>query len=356
VLRARRERSLPDEFAALRQRLDHRATFHSMISKSPKMHAVFELIQHIATTNSTVLIEGETGTGKEQVARAIHQASSSVRPGRLVAVNCAALPEQLLESELFGHEKGSFTGAVSRRAGRFEMADRGTLFLDEIGEIPASMQAKLLRALQERCFERVGGTESVSVDVRIIAATNKPLLRMVEKGKFREDLYYRLNVLRLELPPLCERPEDIPILAAHFVQKYTPPGRPLKNFTPEAMQALLQYRWRGNVRELENVVERCCLTARGDAIRVEDLPPEVLAPAKTKSPFKVSTDRPLPEILRDAVAEIERQYICLALKKCRGNVGLCAKMSGLSRRSISSKLAEYKIDREAFKEAVSFDD
>ena len=210
-----------------------------------------------------MLIVGETGTGKELVARAVHEASPR-RGSPFVAVNCAALPESLLESELFGHEKGAFTSAVGQRKGRFELAHGGTIFLDEIGEIPLAMQAKLLRVLQERRFERVGGTQTVEVDVRVVAATNRDLLRLAKEGKFREDLYYRLNVVKIDLPPLRERPEDIPLLAAHFVQKFSRPGTPPKTISPEAMEALLQHRWPGNIRELENAIERACVTTRDD--------------------------------------------------------------------------------------------
>src|SRR5262249_10238303 len=207
--RALRERILQDEVNNLRTELKQRFSFFNIISKNPRMHGIFELVGNLAHTTTTVLIEGETGTGKEQIARAIHQASSVTRRGPMVAVNCAALPENLLESELFGHEKGSFTSAVSQRKGRFELAEGGTMFLDEVGDVPPAMQAKLLRVLQERKFERVGGTQSIEVDVRVIAATNRSLKQMVKQGKFREDLYYRLNVVKIELPPLRDRPEDI---------------------------------------------------------------------------------------------------------------------------------------------------
>src|SRR5207244_7481197 len=260
VQRALRERSLQDEVASLRAQLQTRFSFQNILSKNPHMHAVFELINNVAHTNTTVLIEGETGTGKEQVARAIHQASGH-RTGPLIAVNCAALPETLLESELFGHEKGAFTSAVGQRHGRFEMANGGTIFLDEVGDIPAPMQAKLLRVLQERCFERVGGTESIEVDVRVVAATNRSLLRLVEQGKFREDLFYRLNVVKIDLPPLRDRPEDIPLLAQHFAEKYAH-GKQPKQIAPEAMEVLLAYRWPGNIRELENAIERATVTTR----------------------------------------------------------------------------------------------
>ena len=232
VGRILQERNLRDEVVYLREQLQMREAFSHVISKSPRMHAILELVSHIAQTTTTVLIEGETGTGKEMIARAIHQASASHRPGPLVPVNCAALPENLLESELFGHEKGSFTGSVGQRKGRFEQAHRGTLFLDEVGEIPLAMQVKLLRALQERRFERVGGTEAVEVDVRLIAATNRSLARQVKKGTFREDLYYRVNVIRIEIPPLRERPEDIPMLVDHFCEKFARRGEAPRKFRP----------------------------------------------------------------------------------------------------------------------------
>jgi DNA-binding NtrC family response regulator len=349
VHRALKERILQDEVANLRAQLQDRYAFHNILSKNPHMHAVFELINNVAQSTSTVLIEGETGTGKEQVARAIHGASHH-RSGPLVAVNCAALPETLLESELFGHEKGAFTSAVGQRHGRFELANGGTIFLDEVGDVPATMQAKLLRVLQERRFERVGGTESIEVDVRVIAATNRSLQKLVKQGTFREDLYYRLHVVKIDLPPLRDRPEDITLLATHFTEKYARPGEAPKQIAPEAMDALLNYRWPGNIRELENAIERACVTSRDHVIRLENLPPEVVAPPAPKLPFHVDIDRPLPELLADAIASIEQQYLRKALKKTRGNVGQCAKISGLSRRSITAKIAEYKLDKSKFKE------
>src|SRR5690242_17327690 len=279
VQRALRERQLVDEIVYLREQLQGRFKFQNIISKNPHMHGIFELISNLAHTTTTVLIEGETGTGKEQVARAIHQASQ-LRSGPLVAVNCAALPENLLESDLFGHETGAFTSAVGQRRGRFELADGGTIFLDEVGDIPAAMQAKLLRVLQERRFERVGGTESIEVDVRVIGATNRSLLHLVKEGTFREDLYYRLNVVKIDLPPLRDRPEDIPLLAAHFAEKYAPAGQPPREIAPQAMDLLLHYRWPGNIRELENAVERASVTAQDGVIRPQNLPPEVTTPGK----------------------------------------------------------------------------
>jgi DNA-binding NtrC family response regulator len=350
IKRALRERTLQDEVALLRAQMQTHYSFFNILSKNPRMHAVFELISNVAHTSTTVLIEGETGTGKEQVARAIHHASQS-RSGPLVAVNCAALPETLLESELFGHEKGAFTSAVGQRRGRFEIADGGTIFLDEVGDVPATMQAKLLRVLQERRFERVGGTESIEVNVRVIAATNRSLQRLVKQGTFREDLYYRLNVVKIDLPPLRERLEDIPLLATHFTEKYGRPGEPVKPISPRAMECLLSYSWPGNVRELENAIERACVTSRGESIELENLPPEIVSPATPKLPVHIDMDRPLPELLKEAVGNIERQYIQKALKKTLGNVGRCAKICGLSRRSITIKIAEYKINKSMFKEA-----
>jgi DNA-binding NtrC family response regulator len=350
VQRALRERTLQDEVAQLREQLQKRYSFHNILSKNPRMHQVFELINNVGQSTTTVLIEGETGTGKEQVARAIHQASQ-VRTGPLVAVNCAALPETLLESELFGHEKGAFTSAVGQRRGRFELADGGTLFLDEVGDIPPAMQAKLLRVLQERRFERVGGTESIEVDVRVIAATNRSLQELVKDGKFREDLYYRLNVVKIDLPPLHDRPEDIPLLAMHFSEKYSRPGQAPKQIAADAMELLLHYSWPGNIRELENAIERACVTSRDDVIRPENLPSEIVKPSSAKVPFPIDLSRPLPELLREITADIELRYIRKALKKSRGNIGRCARICGLSRRSISAKVAEYKIKKSVFKEA-----
>jgi len=335
--------------ASLRSQLQTRFSFQNILSKNPRMHAVFELIGNLAHTNTTVLVEGETGTGKEQVARAIHAATQS-RTGSFVAVNCASLPETLLESELFGHEKGAFTSAVGQRRGRFELAHGGTIFLDEVGDVPAPMQAKLLRVLQERSFERLGGSETIQVDVRVLAATNRPLQRLVKEAKFREDLYYRLNVVKIDLPPLRERPEDIPLLATHFTEKYARPGESAKHISPRAMEVLLNYSWPGNVRELENAIERACVTSGDNLIEVENLPTELLAPPKPKVPWQVDLERPLTDVLQEAVGQIEEQYIRTALKKTHGHVGRCASICGLSRRSITSKIAQYNLDKAVFKD------
>jgi DNA-binding NtrC family response regulator len=349
VDRALRERALQDEVVALREQLQTRYSFQNILSKNPRMHAVFELINNVAQTNTTVLIEGETGTGKEQVARALHAASHH-SGGPFVPVNCAALPETLLESELFGHEKGAFTSAVGQRRGRFELANGGSIFLDEVGDVPPAMQAKLLRVLQERSFERVGGTETIEVDVRVIAATNRPLQRLVKEGKFREDLFYRLNVVKIDLPPLRERAEDISLLATHFCEKYARPDEAPKSIDPRAMEVLLNYTWPGNIRELENAIERASVTSREAVIQVDNLPPDIVSPPKPRSPFAIDLSKPLTDHLRETVAQIEQTYIRRALKKTRGHVGRCARICGLSRRSITSKIAEYGLDKAEFKE------
>ncbi len=309
VKRALRERTLLDEVAALRQQLAGQHSFQNVLSKSQHMLEIFTLIGHIATTTTTVLIEGETGTGKEMIARAIHQASAATRKGSLVAINCAALPETLLESELLGHEKGSFTGATMQRKGRFEQAHGGTLFLDEVGDIPMSMQVKLLRVLQERRFERVGGTDSIEVDVRVIGATNRSLQRLVKEGKFREDLFYRLNVVKIDLPPLRERLEDIPLLATYFAEKYARPGQAPCAITPEAMERLLAYSWPGNIRQLENALERACVTARDGQIYPENLPAELMGTTQSRTSSSVDLSRPLPEQMAEVVASFEERYL-----------------------------------------------
>jgi DNA-binding NtrC family response regulator len=349
IQRALRERALLDELTALRQQTQDSFAFQNVISKSPRMHEAFRLISDMANRTSTVLLVGETGTGKEQVARAIHEASKTHRPGPFVAVNCAALPESLLESELFGHEKGSFTGASMQRKGRFEQAHQGTLFLDEVGDIPASMQIKLLRVLQERIIERVGGTTPIEIDVRVVSATNRPLEKMIKDGIFREDLYYRLNVIRIELPPLRERPEDIPLLTAHFIRKYAPPEQTL-TVSPEAMDLLQGHTWPGNIRQLENAIERAVITARNGVITPASLPPEIRKQTSpNRSLLQVDLSRHLPDQLSEITAAFEKRYLRKALKKTRGHVGRCARITGLSRRSITDKIAQHQINKEEFK-------
>jgi DNA-binding NtrC family response regulator len=351
VKRALEERALRDEVIALRSQLQSARSFQNVLSKSGKMADVFDLIGNIADTASTVLILGETGTGKEQVARALHQASAAHRDGPFVAVNCAALPETLMESELFGHEKGSFTGAAGQRKGRFEHANGGTLFLDEIGDLPAPVQVKLLRVLQDRKIERVGGNQPIDLDVRVVAATHQPLEKLVKENKFREDLFYRLNVIRIDLPPLRDRPEDIPLLAEHFCQKYARPGQPPPQVTPDAMQVLLRCPWPGNVRQLENAIERACVTARDGQIGPQHLPPDVGRGrgGEAKNPFQVDLARPLTDQLAEITRAFEERYLRRALRKTRGHVGKCATLTGLSRRSVTEKIAQYGIKKEEFK-------
>jgi DNA-binding NtrC family response regulator len=351
VERALQERALRDEVAALRDQMQARHGFRTVLSRSPKMHDVFELVGHVAETDSTVLIIGETGSGKEQVALALHEASGARRPGQFVPVNCAAFPETLLESELFGHEKGAFTGAAGQRVGRFEQANGGTIFLDEVGDIPPAMQIKLLRVLQERRFERLGGSDPISVDVRVVAATHRDLEKLVAEGKFRDDLYYRLNVVRIDLPPLRDRPEDIPVLVQHFCGQFARPGKPACEVSPEAMEVLLRCPWPGNVRQLENAVERACVTARDGVIRPHNLPPDVAGKglADNRAGLSVDLGRSLPEQLAELTASFEERYLRKALRKTRGHVGKCAALSGLSRRSITDKITLYKIDKEQLK-------
>jgi DNA-binding NtrC family response regulator len=347
--RALEERTLRDEVIALREQLQGSNSFQNVLSKSPKMADVFDLITNIADTSSTVLILGETGTGKEQIARAIHQASAAHRTGPFVAVNCAALPEALMESELFGHEKGSFTGAVAQRKGRLELAHGGTLFLDEIGDLPAPVQVKLLRVLQERRLERIGGHHPIDFDVRVIAATHQPIEKLVAEGKFREDLFYRLNVIRIDLPPLRERTEDIPVLVEHFCQKYARPSQPPPQLSPEAMQLVLRCEWPGNVRQLENAIERACVTVRNGVIQPSHFPPDLLKQSGAKHPMQVDLARPLPDQLAELTQAFEERYLRKALRRTRGHVGKCAKITGLSRRSITDKIGQYKINKDDFK-------
>ena len=299
---------------------------HELVGHSPRMRAVYELIRRVAATDSTVLIQGESGTGKELVARAIHN-SSSRADGPFVAVNCAAITETLLESELFGHEKGAFTGAVAQKKGKVELANGGTLFLDEIGEFAVALQAKLLRVLQEREFERVGGTRPTKIDVRFVAATNRTLLQAVEAGTFRRDLYHRLNVVSITLPPLRERAEDIALLADYFVAKASRKCRMRpKPISPEAHASLLNYDWPGNVRELEHAMERALVMGASDQILLEDLPAEILDadPAESASSAKY----------QNVVKEQKKQVVLKAMQQCSGNYLEAAKMLGLHPNSL----------------------
>jgi two-component system, NtrC family, response regulator AtoC len=340
ITTALEQRRLKEENAYLRQQLDERFGLGSMVGKSAPMRTLYQLIESVAPTNATVLVTGETGTGKEMVARAIHQCSGR-RQQRFVAINCSAIPEALLEAELFGHVRGAFTGAVGSRLGRIEQADKGTLFLDEVGTMPASLQMKLLRVLQEREFERVGDPRTVKVDVRVVAATNADLLRMVKEGSFREDLYYRLNVVPVQLPPLRERSEDIPLLAARFIEKLQPAaeGRPPVVISQDAMRRLMACEWPGNVRQLENVIERA-LALGGSARRridTDDLPPDMREEATspvTVFPRLGDTGVDLPAL----VGTLERQLIDQALARTEGNRGAAARLLGLKRTTLVEKL------------------
>ncbi len=348
VSQALHDRRLIDEVADLRQRLKKKHSYHNLVGRSPGMAAVFERVARVASSSCTVLVTGETGTGKELVAEAIHLSDVS-RDGAMLAVNCAALPEPLLESELFGHERGAFTGADRQKKGRFELAEGSTLFLDEIGDMPLGMQAKLLRVLQDGRFERVGGTEAIQADCRIIAATNVKLHEAVADGRFREDLYYRLNVLSIELPPLRQRLEDIPLLVSHFIDKLAERKLPAKTFSRLALSRLMTYDWPGNVRELEHIVEQATVTTPGMVIGPENLPAQIVA--RHDEPFSLDFDphRPLPEITAEFTRRIERAYLQRVLEKYRGRIELCARHCGLSRRSISEKLRRYQIDKREFK-------
>jgi DNA-binding NtrC family response regulator len=352
VKRVLERRALVDELEQLRLQMRGEYHFHTMVSKSPRMRMVFDLIAQVGPIGSTVLIEGETGTGKELVAQAIHAADTR-RAGAFVALNCAVLNDSLLETELFGHEKGAFTGADRRKIGRFELADGGTLLLDEVADIPPLLQAKLLRVLQTGSFERVGGHESIEVDVRIVAATNKKLEDEVKAARFRPDLFYRLNVIRLALPPLRERREDIPLLALHFLEKHrTQGGTPVTEIASDTMQALLAYHWPGNVRELENAIKSGIALADGNELKRDDLPESVVPRTQTPPPREadlLDIDRSLPDLTGELIARIEREYFTRALVQFKGNVARCARHSGLSRRSVTQKLQKYGLERRQFK-------
>ena len=332
------QRRLKDENAYLRQQLDERFGLGAMVGKSAAMRTLYQLIETVAPSGATVLITGETGTGKEMVARAIHQCSLR-RPQRFVAINCSAIPEPLLEAELFGHVRGAFTGAVGSRQGRIEQADKGTLFLDEVGTMPTSLQMKLLRVLQEREFERIGDPRTIKVDVRVIAATNADLPRMVKEGSFREDLFYRLNVVPVQLPPLRERPEDIPLLVARFIGKLQAggDGKEPVVVSQDAMRRLMAHEWPGNVRQLENVIERALALGGGRRrIEVDDLPPELRGEAMPTptATHLAETGVDLPRL----IADIERRLIDQALVRTEGNRGAAARLLGLKRTTLVEKL------------------
>ncbi|MFA6172488.1 MAG: sigma-54 dependent transcriptional regulator [Kiritimatiellales bacterium] len=331
VLRSRRAET---ENVQLRQQLDSKFGIENIIGNSPEMQQVFDTVRQVAASRATVLIQGESGTGKELVAKAIHRLSPR-KNGAFVPVHCAALSSTLLESELFGHEKGSFTGAAERRKGRFELADGGSLFLDEIGEVDASVQVKILRALEERRFERVGGQESIDVDTRLIAATNRDLKKMVAEGKFREDLYYRLYVVVIHLPALRERKSDIPLLLKHYLDAFNQEnGRAIEGFSPDAVDLLSAYRWPGNVRELRNVVEQIVVLSRSQRIGVRDLPAHIRETGSSASSLQIEGR---------TLEEMEKQAILQALKESGDNRTRAAEKLGISRRTLHRKIAEYGV-------------
>jgi two-component system NtrC family response regulator len=332
------------ERRALTARIRHLQTelgtaWGNIIGKSKAMERVFAVMKRVADAPTTVLISGDSGTGKELIARGIHKASPRVN-APFVSINCAAVPESLLESELFGYEKGAFTGAVQTRQGKFEFAHGGSLFLDEVGEMSLALQAKLLRVLQEQEFQRVGGTKDIKVNVRIIAATNKDLKEEVAGGRFREDLFFRLNVVHIRVPPLRERREDIPYLVAHFVEKFGEKlGRPLLAVEPEAMSSFYKYSWPGNIRELENVIERALVLSRGSSISLEDIPPEIRESPEIEEGINtlISWEKGLSETL-DA---IEERMIRQALKRADNVQAQAAKMLAISRSNLQYKMRKY---------------
>ncbi len=334
IKKALEERRLRHEVTALRHELRARYHFENLIGKSRAMQEVFSLIEQVAASRSTVMVYGRSGTGKELVAKAVHY--HSLRSSKaFVAVNCAAIPSELLESELFGHEKGAFTGAIATKVGKFELATGGSLFLDEVGSMRLDLQAKILRALQEREIERVGGTRTIKIDVRVIAATNRDLKKAVEEGTFREDLYYRLNVVPITLPDLKDRQEDIPLLANHFVQKFARESNTsIHEISKEAMGILLSYPWPGNVRELENVVERAVTLGRGPAILPSDLPPHLAGGAGP-------VERALAK--ESSLEDLERVYIQEILQRTRWHQIRAAAILGIDRRTLYRKIRRYGI-------------
>ena len=340
VARALRQQNLEHENVALRQQLDAKFGLENIIGDSLAMKDVFDVVQQVAPTRATVLLRGESGTGKELIAKAIHQLSPRASQP-MVTVHCAALAATLLESELFGHEKGSFTGAHERRIGRFELAQGGTLFLDEIGEIDAAIQIKLLRFLGERTFERVGSNKTLTADVRLITATNKTLEELVKAGRFREDLFFRLRVVEIVLPPLRERARDIPLLAQGFLREFAKEnGKAVNDFTGDAMEALMNHQWPGNVRELRTAIEHAVVMSRRDKVTLKDLPASVGSDSGNRRMWSQSLFE------RDGltVKEAEKELISRALKDAKGNRTLAAAKVGMSRRTLHRKLHLYHLE------------
>jgi len=337
VKKAIEKRRLREELSLLREQIKTSFSLEKIIGKSAKMQDMFTIIPKIAQSNSNVLIIGESGSGKELVAAALHNLSLR-RDRNFVTINCAAFPEGLLESELFGHMKGAFTGALYNKQGLFEIADGGSLLLDEIGEMPINLQAKLLRVIESGMFRRVGGTNDIKVDVRIISATNKNIKEEIEEGRFREDLYYRLNVVPINIPPLRERKEDIPLLIEHFLRKMSNTPR---RITPEAMKLLLEYSWKGNVRELENVIERMTLLIDKEEITAADLPSDITSYARDKKSIPELTKRGID--IDEIIGDIEKRYLMSALDLVGGVKTEAAKLLNLSFRSFRHRLRKYGI-------------
>ncbi len=343
VGRVKEYRELRKECLYLKAQLDSAVSDSRIIGRSKKMAEIYQLIKKVAPLGSTVLIEGESGTGKELIARAMHENSNRGHK-RFVVLNCGAIPANLLESELFGYERGAFTGAISRKDGYFDVADGGTVFLDEISEMSLDLQVKLLRVIQERKFQHVGGTEEITTDVRIIASTNRNLDREVKNKKFRQDLYYRINVIKIHIPPLRERKEDIPILSYHFLKKYTEEfNKQKKSISPKVMNTLMHCRWDGNVRELENVMEHAIAMAEGDEITVSDLPDYLI---------DSHIDRNKEFVLKPfdvAKRQFEQNYIEIALEHAAGNVALASRLTSIPRQNIYEKIKKYSIDPDRFR-------
>ena len=342
--RALRSRDVESENRKLREELDHKFGLENIIGASSAMQELFDTIRQAAPSQATVLIQGESGTGKELVAHAVHRLSTRSR-GPFVAVHCAALSDTLLESELFGHEKGAFTGAVARRKGRFELADGGTLFLDEISEIDPSVQVKLLRVLEERCFERVGGNESVEVDIRLVAATNRDLRAWVDDGRFREDLFFRLDVVNIMMPPLRERLDDLPLLCAHFMREFSERNnKVVAGISAEAIDMLSGYRWPGNIRELRNTMEKMVVLSRGDRLGVRDVPANIRQAVRgdAGAAVPVRSTAALGGGGMHSLADTEKALIMKAIDEQGGNRTKAAEVLGISRRTLHRKLKQYE--------------
>ena len=319
---------------------------YRIVGASSRMAEIHEIIRKVSPTMTTVLITGETGTGKELIARAIHR-NSTRNKQPFIKINCAAISENLVESELFGYEKGAFTGAVTAKPGRFELAHRGTLFLDEVGEIPREMQVKLLQAIQDQNFERVGGIKTVSVDVRLVAATNRNLLQAVKEGKFREDLFYRLNVFPVHIPPLRERTEDILPLADYFIEKFNRKlGSKVEGLDPEVRDCFLAYPWPGNIRELEHLVERMILMAEGPSLKLKLVPPEITGAAGEQNLSHEEPEPPGHDVLKSHMEQMERQIIARCLDECGGNVTRAAERLGLSRKGLQLKMIKHRLRKQ----------